>query len=99
MTPAQIRRRNLRKFDLTVELRDQLVDLQRGLCAVCHRPEVDAPKGRLAVDHDHEAGVIRGMLCGRCNTAIGLFREDPDALRQAIYYLSLPVTLEEEQPA
>jgi hypothetical protein len=39
------------------------------------------------VDHDHTTGRIRGLLCTRCNAAIGLFEENPRLLRQAVGYL------------
>jgi hypothetical protein len=48
---------------------------QGGLCAICHG--VQASGKVLAVDHDHETGKVRGLLCGRCNMALGLIDEDP----------------------
>ena len=39
------------------------------------------------IDHDHQTGVVRGLLCGHCNTAIGLVREDPKVLNNMVYYL------------
>lgn len=62
----------------------RLYRLQGGRCAICKKqPGV---KG-LSVDHCHTTGAIRGLLCGRCNTAIGLMHDDPDILRAAIEYL------------
>ena len=71
---------------------------QEGLCAICRRPEtITDPRlegigrgtRRLAVDHDHATGEVRGLLCYNCNTALGLFRDDPEALRAAIAYLEI----------
>ena len=55
---------------------------QGGRCAIC-RKMVD-----LVVDHDHQTGAFRGMLCKMCNLAIGYFGDDPDSLRAAVRYLS-----------
>lgn len=54
-------------------------------CAICF----EAPRlgERLAVDHCHETGVVRGLLCRRCNTGIGLLRDDPMVLNAAVAYL------------
>lgn len=55
------------------------------VCRICGRTN---GKHRLAVDIDHATGRIRGLLCHRCNTAIGLFRDDPELLAAAIRYLT-----------
>lgn len=50
-------------------------------CMVCH--SVD----RLCIDHDHASGKVRGILCGKCNIAIGLFKDDPELMARAAAYL------------
>ena len=63
---------------------------QQGRCAICRRAETRQYKGRvrnLAVDHDHETGKIRALLCGACNIGIGAFYHDPTRLRAARAYL------------
>lgn len=57
------------------------VTSQNGLCLIC---EV---KSALVVDHCHRSGKIRGLLCGTCNRAMGLFQDDPAKLRSAVSYL------------
>jgi Autographiviridae endonuclease VII len=58
---------------------------QFGVCAICRR-EPDAGR-RLHVDHDHDTGRVRGLLCFTCNNALGDFEDDPGRLRAAIGYL------------
>lgn len=81
----------LRKFGLTIGEYQQIVEEQDGLCAVCRQPETaDGRHGEtkeLAVDHDHETGEIRGLLCHRCNTALGLVNDDTKILRAMASYL------------
>lgn len=58
---------------------------QGGVCAICPRgPE---PNRRLAVDHCHETGRVRGLLCTRCNLGLGYFGDNEDLLMNAIGYL------------
>lgn len=73
-------------YGITKEDYEALLVLQRYRCAVCGRPDGDGQLP-LAVDHDHETGVVRGLLCGQCNTAIGLFAENRDHMVAAIAYL------------
>lgn len=89
------RRGNLRKLGLSPEDYDRLQQVQQGLCAICGKPEtvvhhITGEPGRLAVDHCHETGVIRGLLCQRCNKGLGLFLDDPALLQQAAAYIEAP---------
>lgn len=59
---------------------------QNGACAIGGMPET-VNSVALAIDHDHATGAIRGLLCRRCNTGLGLFRDNPDLLRKAAAYL------------
>jgi hypothetical protein len=75
-TPASRARerakRLLRLYGLTVEGYDELEKKQSGLCALCDRPEAMAcRKFKLSVDHDHETGRVRGLLCNACNVGLG----------------------------
>jgi hypothetical protein len=64
---------------------------QNGLCAICGRPErfvlKDGGLRALSVDHNHETGQIRGLLCHACNVALGLLQDDPEVLSRAVTYL------------
>jgi hypothetical protein len=74
------------KFGLTVEEYADILEAQDGVCALCGAPPT--PGISLHVDHDHGTGEIRGLLCVRCNNAIGLLREDPDLMRRAARYVT-----------
>ena len=78
---ARRRRSFERRYGISLEVRDEMAEAQGGRCLICKR------KVRLCVDHDHESGVVRGLLCYRCNVGLGYFKEDPKLLRKAIRYL------------
>lgn len=63
----------------------RLLALQNGRCAVCRR--LPTERNRICVDHDHATDEVRGLLCARCNRALGLLRDDPAVLASAIEYL------------
>jgi hypothetical protein len=82
----QLREIHLRtKFGLTPGEYDEMFAAQDGRCAVCR--SLPTPGISLHVDHDHDTGEIRGLLCVRCNNGIGLFRESPDVLHRAADYV------------
>jgi hypothetical protein len=73
-------------YGLTLEELDAMWQAQSGRCAICGVPE--RTTRRLAIDHDHTTGAVRGLLCQRCNMALGMFEDDPDRLTAAAAYLS-----------
>lgn len=91
--PAHAQHHNLLKlYGLTGAQYNEMVIAQGGVCAVCGRPEKQVHKGsgrlqNLTVDHDHETGAIRGLLCVLCNTMIGRSVDRPAVLRAAADYL------------
>lgn len=95
-TPERKRDRNLRRlYGITAAEYDALFTAQGGVCAICGQPEkadLNAPGtarryGWLAVDHDHDTGKIRGLLCQHCNTGIGGLRHKRTLFLAAIRYL------------
>ena len=78
---AQRRRARLVRYGLTPEQADALGDA----CAICGRTNADR---RLAIDHRHSDGKVRGRLCTACNRGLGYFGDDPDRLAAAIDYLA-----------
>lgn len=73
-----------KKYGLSMEDWQAMLDSQNGVCAIC---SLEDKNGNLHVDHCHATGVIRGLLCGPCNKALGLFRDRTDNLDNAITYL------------
>ena len=65
---------------------EQLLAAQHGACAICGGPS-NGPGKRFHVDHCHDSKRIRGLLCGKCNTLIGLADDSPERLRRAAIYL------------
>lgn len=70
-----------RKYGLAPHELDALIQEQRGVCCVC----LSAPAEH--VDHCHETGRVRGVLCFSCNAALGQFKDRPDAIRRAAAYV------------
>jgi hypothetical protein len=58
-------------YGITPEQYDEMLSAQGGTCAICAAPP--RPSRRLAVDHDHQTGKIRGLLCGLCNVSLGRY--------------------------
>lgn len=73
------------RFGLTTEEYDRILASQNGTCAICAEP--NSIDRRLAVDHNHETGVVRGILCHACNLGLGFFRDSPERMHSAIEYL------------
>lgn len=78
------------RYQMTVEQHAAMVNAQGNRCAICGelpKPEGVRAASRLHVDHDHESGRVRGLLCNHCNRGLGAFRDRPDLLELAIVYL------------
>lgn len=76
-------------YGITLEDVREMLRKQRGLCEVCSTPLRSEGRGadRLCVDHNHTTGAVRGLLCTRCNTALGMVREDVNVLCALAEYL------------
>jgi len=72
------------KYGITAEEYDAILSSQGGLCAICTRPP---GRRRLSVDHDHETGRVRGILCPRCNSVLGMVADSSKILHSAAVYL------------
>lgn len=81
------------RYGVTLEHCEQLLFEQNGRCAICDisLPRLDAPKKlrkQVNIDHDHDTNVVRGILCPKCNMALGFFSDDPSLLTRALEYLN-----------
>lgn len=74
------------RYGITIEDKQQMFNNQNGLCKICQL-EMIFSGNSCCVDHDHETGKIRGLLCNKCNFALGLFKDSTDILKNAIDYL------------
>lgn len=78
---------NLKKKGMTVEEFNQLFSDQGGCCAICGLHQTSFKK-RLHVDHCHQTGKVRQLLCANCNHVLGKSKDSIEILRKAIEYLS-----------
>lgn len=84
--PLQLRQLHLRrKYGMTLDDYDNLLAAQDGGCAIC----ADRPRDGRSMHVDHKGEVVRGILCVRCNNALGQFKDDPELMLRAAEYLSL----------
>lgn len=88
---ANYRRHQLsRVFGITLEQYESMLEKQGGLCAICRETETLVRRGRaviLSVDHDHDTGQVRALLCSSCNRGLGFFRDNPRLLTEAADYI------------
>jgi hypothetical protein len=87
----------LKKYNLTMEEYEAMVERQRGRCRLCgtENPGTNGEDGHWCVDHDHSCcpgkgscgKCVRGLLCVECNVGLGKFKDNPALLRAAVAYL------------
>jgi hypothetical protein len=77
----------LRQYGMSLADLREMYEAHDGRCGICKIEHPFSGPGSLVVDHCHDTGKVRGMLCGRCNSAIGLFKENMYNLVQAMNYL------------
>lgn len=82
------RARTLRTYGLTEAGWDALVKRQGNRCAVCRTDKPGGRGERWHIDHDHVTGQVRGLLCGKCNSAIGMLQDDPEIIKAAARYVT-----------
>lgn len=77
-------------YGITLEDYNKLLVSQNNVCAICHRTETSKLNGKvklLSVDHNHSTDKVRGLLCGKCNSALGLLDEDLTIISNLVIYI------------
>ena len=78
----------MHKYKITTPERDRILVSQDNRCMICNvEISFNGTKSKANVDHCHNSGIVRGILCNSCNTAIGSLRDDTSILQNAIKYL------------
>lgn len=75
------------KYGISVEDYDAMLQAQGGGCAACGGPQDQAGREWFDIDHCHQTGRVRGLLCSSCNIALGLLREDRERIIRLADYL------------
>ena len=83
-----------KKYGLSLADYNAKVARQGGICPICLR----IPTDRLCVDHNHETRTLRSLLCRRCNIGLGLYNDDPAAMRRGADYLDYWLAKEGRSP-
>lgn len=81
------RAQHVATYGLTLESYDAMLVKQNGVCACCGYAEKSPKKTYLSIDHNHDTGEVRALLCDRCNRGIGALGDNLDLLRKAVLYL------------
>ena len=85
---ATIRNSTLKyRYGITQEEYEEIFNKQEGRCSICDKTSNRYLTNNLDIDHDHNTGKVRGLLCNNCNRGIGHLQEDVNILRKAIEYL------------
>ena len=79
----------LKMYGLTPEEYQSILEAQDHSCAICKTKDaLNGKPNRMYVDHCHTTGKVRGLLCQKCNSGLGMFKDDPEMLMNAINYLT-----------
>ena len=89
----------MRSYGITEEVYEQERIKQDYKCFLCGSPEAEQPHGRLHVDHCHETGKYRGLLCNLCNVALGSFKDNVEVIQKAVEYLNENSLRHRNQPS
>jgi hypothetical protein len=93
--PDKTKEQRLKKYGLSYDQYNSIREKQNFCCLICKKHESEVPQGKalktshaLHVDHNHDTGFVRGLLCTNCNTILGKCYDNPEILKSAIEYLN-----------
>lgn len=87
--------KSIKRKGINLSIYKEKLDKQNGVCAICFKNEkrvydkINKKETRLAIDHNHSTGKVRGLLCLNCNLILGYAEDDIDVLNRCIEYLKL----------
>lgn len=84
---ASKERKYKQRYSITIEQKEDMVRQQENKCACCNNTFRDTSRGHACIDHDHQTGKVRDILCDRCNTALGWVQEDIELCENLIAYI------------
>ena len=85
----------MKEYGLTLDDYNQMLEEQNGVCKICHGTCTHPQRreaGTLCVDHCHTTGKVRGLLCNKCNTALGFLNDDLQTVKRMVDYLEDSLT-------
>jgi hypothetical protein len=85
--PLKSKAIKIRKYGITLEQFNELLEAQSGECAICGMSDRSNPVKFPLVDHCHTGNHVRGLLCSNCNHGLGHFKDSPALLRKAAKYV------------
>lgn len=85
---VMLKARLKRKYNLSIKEYETLIESQNNSCKICGIHAKNNIKGKLYIDHCHTTGKVRGLLCMKCNSALGLLNDDKTLVQNLIEYLS-----------
>lgn len=85
-SPDYMKIRRIERYNISVQDYNNLLEKQNHSCAICgiHSTKI---RGRLHIDHDHITGKVRGLLCLKCNSGLGMFNDNIEIINNCIKYL------------
>ena len=84
-----LNKRYKERYGITYDQYKEMLKNQDHKCAICGVDELDSRDEKLCVDHDHDTGKVRMLLCHNCNCGLGHFKDNPSLLEQAAAYLKV----------
>ena len=86
--PDKVKNKRYRaRYGITYDKYKEMLKAQNHKCFICGIDEVDSRSQKLCVDHDHETGQVRKLLCHNCNCGLGHFKDNAQVLSKALAYL------------